>query len=172
MENMANKIYFLFLVAVLACVSCSQQEPKPKPASLGKGPVYQEQVQKGPSLVTLDAYRRALHPFLYAIATVESGNKDDAVGDRGRAIGRYQIWEHYWKDAVNYAPAIGGQYSDCTNKEYAERIMIAYFLRYAGEALRTKDHKALARTHNGGPKGARKNATLKYWDKVQEILNS
>jgi hypothetical protein len=51
---------------------------------------------QGPTLAEVDAARDALRPFLDALAVVESNGKDDAVGDNGNALGRYQIWEIYW----------------------------------------------------------------------------
>jgi len=120
---------------------------------------------------TLDYHRNVLRDFLDAVATVESNNNDNAIGDAGKAIGRYQIWQVYWQDAVEYAPSLGGKYSDCTNKDYAERVMVAYLLRYGKSAVESKDYEKLARIHNGGPRGYRKVATIPYWNKVNRILN-
>lgn len=122
------------------------------------------------TLRELDAARANLRPFLDALAQVESQGKDDAVGDNGKAIGRMQIWEIYWKDAMAKCPKIGGSYQDCTTKTYAERIVVAYLLRYAKAAVESKDWQTLARVHNGGPKGATKAATRKYWVKVRREL--
>ena len=125
---------------------------------------------KGPSLEVLDGHRTALRPFLDAIAKVESNHDDSAIGDAGKAIGRYQIWEAYWSDALVKAPSIGGEYEDCKGKVYAERVLVAYMLRYAAQAVKDKNYETLARIHNGGPKGATKRATLKYWEKVEKAL--
>jgi len=124
------------------------------------------------SLRDLDAARANLRPFLDALAQVESGGKDDAIGDGGKAIGRMQIWEIYWKDAMAKCPKIGGEYKDCTTKTYAERIVVAYLLRYAAKAVADKDWQTLARIHNGGPRGATKAATRKYWAKVEKALKN
>ena len=124
------------------------------------------------TLRELDAARANLRPFLDALAQVESQGKDDAVGDNGKAIGRMQIWEIYWKDAMAKCPKIGGEYKDCTQKVYAERIVTAYLLRYAKSAVESKDWQTLARIHNGGPKGATKAATRGYWVKVRKALAS
>jgi len=124
------------------------------------------------SLRDLDKARASLRPFLDALAQVESSGKDDAVGDNGKAIGRMQIWEIYWKDAMAKCPKIGGSYQDCTTKTYAERIVVAYLLRYAPNAVASKDWQTLARIHNGGPKGATKAATRGYWVKVRKALAS
>jgi hypothetical protein len=124
------------------------------------------------TLKDLDAAREAMRPFLDALAQVESGGKDDAVGDRGKALGRYQIWRVYHTDAVAHAPCIGGAYKDVTSKEYAERIVVAYLMRYASQAIKDQDWKKLARIHNGGPRGHTKWATLSYWRKVEKALAS
>lgn len=123
-----------------------------------------------PTTADLDAARQSLRPFLDALAKVESGNRDDAVGDHGKAIGRMQIWEVYWQDATDYCQDLGGTYQDCTTKVYAERIVVAYLLRYAGRAVADQDFQTLARIHNGGPKGASRKSTLAYWRKVEAAL--
>lgn len=119
----------------------------------------------------LDEYRNQLRPLLDALATVESNNNDDAVGDAGKALGRYQIWEIYWQDAVEKCPDLSRAGYECVkDKVYAERILVAYMLRYAKKAIEDKDFEKLSRIHNGGPKGHKKKATLPYWNKVNNIL--
>lgn len=105
--------------------------------------------------------------LLDAIEQVESGGKVNAVGDNGRAIGPMQIHRVYWQDAVEHDPSIGGSYSDCRDPQYARRIVRAYMDRYAP---RGASDETLARIHNGGPKGHRKDATIKYWVKVRKRL--
>ena len=124
----------------------------------------------GPSVSDVDAARDALRPFLNALAVVESNGKDDAIGDGGKALGRYQVWQVYWSDAIEHCPEIGGRYKDVTNKDYAERIVVAYLMRYAPKAVAAADYETLARIHNGGPKGHKSKATLKYWRKVERAL--
>ena len=109
---------------------------------------------------------------LAAIRIVESNNNPDAVGDSGNAIGVYQIWTSYWKDATERS-GIGGVYLDCYKPDYADRIVRAYMARYAnarrlGRPVTIED---IARIHNGGPNGYKKKATLKYWEKVKKELN-
>jgi len=108
-----------------------------------------------------------------AIRSVESGGNDNAVGDGGKAIGPYQIWKIYWKDAIEFDPSIGGKYEDCFNREYAEKIVDAYMRRYAtkhrlGHEPTWED---MARIHNGGPNGYKKESTKGYWAKVKRFLN-
>jgi len=109
--------------------------------------------------------------FFYALAQVESNHNDDAVGDGGNAIGRYQVWRVYWIDATEFS-GIGGKYEDVKGKAYAERIIEAYMQRYAREAWAAKDWETLARIHNGGPRGHKKKATEKYWQKVKAVLDT
>jgi hypothetical protein len=128
-------------------------------------------VTHGPSVERLDELRTKLRPLLTALAIVESGDKDNVPdGDGGKAIGRYQIWSVYWQDATEYAPAIGGEYKAVKSKDYAERVIVAYFLRYGKEAVAAHDFEKLARIHNGGPKGYKKRATDKYWNRVKTHL--
>lgn len=126
----------------------------------------------GPTVADIDKARDALRPFLDAVSVVESNGKDSAVGDNGNALGRFQIWEIYWKDAVEYCPELGGRYKDVTTKEYAERIVVAYLMRYGRKFIADNDLQSLARIHNGGPKGYKAKATLKYWKKVERALAS
>ena len=110
-------------------------------------------------------YGQTMQQFFKALGTVESSNNDNAVGDNGKSIGRYQIQYDYWKDS-----GVKGQYQQVKNHEYAERVMIAYWTRYCPKALKGKDFQTLSRIHNGGPRGHKIKATLKYWAKVKAAL--
>jgi len=151
----------LILLLLMSCSEVNGQDKKTKHNTNKKTEITLEQI---------DNYRAQYRTFLDAIAKVESNNNDEAIGDKGKAIGRYQIWEIYWKDALTYAPKIEGTYQDCRTKDYAERVLIAYMMRYARKALQDNDLETLARVHNGGPKGATKQATESYWEKVSKII--
>ena len=108
-----------------------------------------------------------------ALIIVESSGQDDAVGDNGNAIGCLQIWEIYWIDATERS-GIGGSYKDCFKRDYAIKVFDAYMKRYAREAWTNPekfDAEKVARIHNGGPRGYKKKATKKYWEKVQKALD-
>lgn len=103
---------------------------------------------------------------LDAIRQVETGGQKnggrDAVGDGGAALGPFQIHRVYWQDS-----GVPGRYEQCKDPVYARRVVVAYMARYAKGA----DAESMARIHNGGPNGARKPATLKYWEKVKKVLD-
>ncbi|MEZ5962621.1 MAG: hypothetical protein R3F56_02130 [Planctomycetota bacterium] len=113
--------------------------------------------------------------ILDAIRQVESGDRDDVPdGDAGLAIGPYQIHRVYWLDAVKHDPRLGPEfghdYQDCRARAYAERVIEAYMRRWVPEAWRSAHAETIARTHNGGPKGARSTATDRYWERVRRRL--
>lgn len=111
-------------------------------------------------------------PLLDAIRRVESGGENSpnaAVGDNGKSLGAYQISVAYWRDAVEYDPSLisnGETYEDVKNPQYAERVILAYWHRYA----KTWSYQELARLHNGGPTGPSKKSTLRYWKRIREVL--
>ncbi|MFZ9881722.1 MAG: hypothetical protein ACO3QC_10020 [Phycisphaerales bacterium] len=123
-----------------------------------------------PTVEQLDAWRIEHRELLDAIRQVESGGDDRAVGDDGKAIGAYQIWSVYHQDATEWCKALAGPWADCYGRVHAERIVVAYWHRYCRQALRDGDLEVLARVHNGGPRGHKKQATLGYWTKVQKAL--
>lgn len=127
-------------------------------------------------LVTLSAKAaetdKEFNRFAKAINHVEAKGKRHQVrpGDGGKAIGPLQIHKSYWHDAVQSNPSLGGSYSDCKGWDYSVRVMRAYLMRYAPDALASKDWHILARVHNGGPTGHSEKATKKYWSKVKKVL--
>lgn len=109
--------------------------------------------------------------FVRALHMVESGGRvGKIVGDNGRALGPLQIHKSYWQDAVTFDKTIGGSYSDCAKLDYSIKIVTAYLNRYAEKAILSHDYKKLARIHNGGLKGDKKEATIEYWNKVNKFL--
>lgn len=110
--------------------------------------------------------------FFHALRVVECGDRDNPPdGDGGRAIGPYQIWDVYWADAVEADPSIRSiRYQDCRDRDCAAMVVGAYLRRYAPKAWDAQDWEVLARIHNGGPRGHRKDATIPYWAKVQKAM--
>tara|TARA_S200002703_G_scaffold47948_1_gene41521 strand:- start:2699 stop:3163 length:465 start_codon:yes stop_codon:yes gene_type:complete len=131
------------------------------------------------SLVSVTAIAEkeyTLDETLAAIRMVESGDDPSAVGDGGRAIGCYQVWESYWKDAVEFS-GLGGNYRDCYKRDYADRVVREYMKRYCTEKRlgREPTWEDIARMHNGGPRavwatGKKKENLDRYVAKVKAQL--
>ena len=124
------------------------------------------------SLLTAPLTEKEMTDVLAAIRIVESNDDPDAVGDGGDSIGCYQIQKCYWLDAKEFSD-LGGTYLDCYNRGYADRTVRFYMARYATERRlgREVTQEDVARIHNGGPNGYKKECTKKYWKKVEVILN-
>ena len=111
-----------------------------------------------------DSFWRALH-------AVESGGKLGAIrGDKGAALGPYQLHKAYWLDS-----GLKGSYSQCSGLAYSRAVISAYMQRHAPGAWASGDCRALAMTHNGGPqalkaKGQKKANLETYWRKIQSKL--
>ena len=104
---------------------------------------------------------------------VESNCDPTKVGEANE-IGPYQILECYWIDALEHDPTIGGKYEDVLNKEYAERVILTYWDRYAIEERlgRKPTDEDRARMHNKGPNGYKKDSSIPYWIKIQNELRN
>ncbi len=103
--------------------------------------------------------------FLWALSGVESGHNDAAYNPAEGAVGRFQIRQCYLDDAN---AALGKHYSlsEMSDGRKAMEVVCAYLGRYApafeARAGRPATVEDLARIHNGGPRGAEKDATLDY----------
>jgi hypothetical protein len=104
---------------------------------------------------------------LDAIRQVESsGGKDARDGDKGKAIGDYQIWEPYWKDAMRILKK-DWPYEDARDPLRARMAVKAYVTHYQKSGRYPATPETWARLHNGGPRGVEKLTTKQYWTKVQ-----
>ena len=116
--------------------------------------------------------------LLNAIKNVESSGNSSAVGDNGKAVGAYQIHKVYVDDVNNILKNRGlktrFKYTDRFNDKKS-RIMTCIYLLHYGKVYERKTEKkanleVLAKIHNGGPSGWKKQATVKYWHKVKKRL--
>ena len=123
--------------------------------------------------------------LLDAIEWVESKGDANAMGDNGAAIGAYQIHKIYVDD-VNRIRLInaGGEKKLCLTYNYEDRwskrlsrgMVATYLLYYEGQTPTDLGRypfgnmswqERLARIHNGGPDGWKKESTKPYWEKVK-----
>jgi hypothetical protein len=96
--------------------------------------------------------------LLAAMCEVESNCDPTKVG-KDDEIGWYQILPDFWTDALEYDPNIGGVYEDVAkDKKYAERVILAFWDRYATKERlgRPATDEDRARMHNKGPNGYKK----------------
>ena len=100
-----------------------------------------------------------------AIGQVESGGRDDAVGDSRRSRGRYQIGRAYWQDGCEHG-AVTWSYDDYVIDPARCRQMMTWYW----ERHRARTDEERARMHNGGPNGHSNPATLGYWRRVQKEI--
>lgn len=103
--------------------------------------------------------------FLDALARLESGNQPTAVNRREDAHGLYQIRPAYLADA-NRIMGTNYTLADCHRPAVAEEVVRAYLAHYGTALERRCGRRAspyeLARIHNGGPRGAEREATADY----------
>eukprot|EP00117_Sycon_ciliatum_P026663 scpid87601/ scgid21836/ Lysozyme 1; 1,4-beta-N-acetylmuramidase 1; cv-lysozyme 1 len=112
--------------------------------------------------------------FFRALRHVESTGDDNAVGDDGASQGPLQIKRAYYNDAVVSDPSLTGNgmsYDDVKGQgsyAYSKRVVQSYMDHYAtSERLgRQPTLEDIARIHNGGPTGYKRDSTLGYWQKV------
>jgi len=103
--------------------------------------------------------------FLARIAYVESKGNPSAFNRGSGAYGMYQIRMPYLSDANE---AMGTDYTldDMFDAEKAEQVVRAYLMKWGSKFAerhgRLPTDEELARIHNGGPRGAERQSTLKY----------
>ena len=116
--------------------------------------------------------------FYNALAAVESNRQDSAVGDDGKAVGRYQIWSEYVDD-VNRICALrkdARRFTDADRTDPVQSLQIVqiyldfYGKHYTRQTGESATAEVLARIHNGGPDGWKKEATAAYWRKVKKQM--
>ena len=103
--------------------------------------------------------------LLDAIRMVESGGRADAVGDGGNAVGAYQIWPCVIID-VNDRWGTKYTLKDRYNEKKSREIARLYLKRYG----KGRTQLEMARIFNGGPRGHKKKATLKYAQKIEREM--
>ena len=185
--KMNIKIYVVCTVVVIAIIIATNFS-SPPPAGGGLRVVFLQ-----------TSHPISFDDLLDAIEQVESGGDADAVGDwvgqscpdgvvgclvahgEYRAIGAYQIHKIYIDDLNRiYKARHTDKYSSPLKWEYyhredkvCSRIMVRDYLCYYSTEKRI-GHKPtfedMARIHNGGPNGYKKERTKKYWIKIEKEL--
>ena len=114
--------------------------------------------------------------LLSALIFVESRGNDSAVGDKhligNEAVGALQIRPIMVRE-VNRILKLQKSDKRFTLKDRFERDKsIEMFYIWRNYHHKNSEPEVVARNWNGGPKGYKLNRTLKYWNKVEQQLNS
>jgi len=104
--------------------------------------------------------------LLVAISLQESGGGVNRWNPKERAVGEYQIRQlavddlnrHYGKDY---------KLEDFENRALARWAVLHYGKMYGAETP-----EEISRIWNGGPRGMKKRSTIKYWNEVQEKMET
>ncbi len=114
------------------------------------------------------AYRR----YLNAITTHESVDGTQLVGDGGKSLGPLHITYKCWVDGCRELGVAWPWWPYVLFQRFSERVITAYYAKYAPGALLAGDWRVLAQLHNGGPTGSHKPHTLAYWRKIEAIMDN
>ena len=113
--------------------------------------------------------------LLTALIFVESRGNDSAIGDRhlvgNEAVGALQIRPIMVRE-VNRILKIQGKTERFDLKDRFDRQQsIRMFMVWKNYHHKDSEPEVIARNWNGGPKGYKKDRTIKYWNKIEKQLN-
>ena len=107
--------------------------------------------------------------LIEAIIYVESRGNDSAIGDRGKAVGCLQIHPILVREVNRILRRNDIPLVYTLEDRYSREKSIEMF-NIIAEQYECCDAEKVARRWNGGPRGDKKRATIKYWNKVQSVL--
>lgn len=110
-----------------------------------------------------------LNALLNAIKMVESKNGKYLNGKNGE-FGPYQMKRIVIDDVNRILGTKIYKYEDAMDEQKSRDICEFYITYWAEKAGMKHDVEAMARIWNGGPKGYKKKSTIKYWNKIKEVL--
>ena len=171
MVNLSQKrIFYLWALLAVIISGCDPNTPEPNtpPEVNEPNEAYPEHLRSHfEECVPLDK-------LLWAIKQVESGGDPNAVGDEGAAVGAYQIHKIYVDDLNRIYGEGLFTYEDRWNEIKSWTMVRRYLLHYATEERlgRKPTLEDMARIHNGGPNGYKKECTKKYWIKVKGEMSN
>ena len=111
--------------------------------------------------------------LIEALIQVESGGKEDCVGDKHLiipSIGVLQIRPIMVRE-INRILKMQGKDKRYKNKDRYSRVKsIEMFIIWRDYHHKDDSDEVISRCWNGGPKGYKRKKTLHYWNKVQKAL--
>ena len=111
--------------------------------------------------------------LLDAIETVESSGNIKAIGDGGKAVGCLQIHKAVIDDVnriYGKTYQLKDRYSRSKSREIASLYLSYWGNHYEKKTGKKATNDVLARIWNGGCYGWKKQATIKYWNKVKKAM--
>jgi len=112
-----------------------------------------------------------VNEIVSAIIRVESSNNDSAYNANEDAVGCLQI-RQTMVDDVNRILKRQGKDKRYTYTDRWDRVMSIEMFNIFCEYYGLETAEEIARCWNGGPRGIDKPATVRYWNKVQDHLDS
>ena len=112
--------------------------------------------------------------LLPALAIVESSGNPKAVNAKENACGLYQIRPIYLADVNRIlgkeAYTLDDRFDPQKSAEIVKIYLTHYGKVYQKQTGKTPTLEVLARIHNGGPSGWKKESTKDYWKKLRNKL--
>lgn len=124
-------------------------------------------------LKQMELERMRIKNLIDALIIVESQGNDNAVGDSHMSqpsIGALQIRPIMVREVNRILRLKGVEDSYNLDDRYDRKKSIEMFMIWKEFHHNDSDEEVIARSWNGGPKGNRNPKTLKYWEKVEDVL--
>ena len=114
--------------------------------------------------------------LLDALIFVESRGNDSAIGDRhlvgNEAVGALQIRPIMVREVNRICKRIGSHQRFALKDRFDREKSIHMFMIWKEFHHKDSSPEKVARNWNGGPKGYKKDRTIKYWNKIEKQLNN
>ena len=114
--------------------------------------------------------------LLDALIFVESRGNDSAIGDRhlvgNEAVGALQIRPIMVREVNRICKRIGSHQRIALKDRFDRDKSVHMFLIWKEFHHKDSSLEKIARNWNGGPKGYKKDRTVKYWNKIEKQLNN
>lgn len=132
--------------------------------------------------VSIELKRKNIQPIttdgelLSALIFVESRGNDSAIGDKhlvgNEAVGALQIRPIMVREVNRICKIIGSHQHFALKDRFDRNKSIHMFMVWKDYHHKNDSDETIARNWNGGPKGYKKDRTVKYWNKIEKQLNN
>ena len=132
--------------------------------------------------VSIELKRKNIQPIntdgelLSALIFVESRGNDSAIGDKhlvgNEAVGALQIRPIMVREVNRICKIIGSHQHFALKDRFDRNKSIHMFMIWKDYHHKNDSNEVIARNWNGGPKGYKKDRTVKYWNKIEKQLNN